>query len=115
MKKIIAENHGIDSEFDAEIDGQIHLIRLLIDLKLQKENVITRHYKYVDGTSFAAPIVASVAAQMLEANPNLTPQQIKRLLMETAEMLPLPLSEFYRQGRGVVDPRRAVERAISIA
>ena len=56
-----------------------------------------------------------VAAQMLEANPNLTPQQIKRLLMETAEMLPLPLSEFYRQGRGVVDPRRAVERAISIA
>ena len=42
-------------------------------LKIRRENVITENYKYVDGTSFSAPIVSSVAAQMLEANPSLTP------------------------------------------
>lgn len=114
LKQIIAENWGVVPELDAEIDGTIRSIRYIIALNLRKENVINRHYKYVDGTSFATPIVSSVAAQMLEANPNLTPQQIKRFLMETAEMLPLPLSELYKQGRGVIDPRRAVERAISI-
>jgi len=73
--------------------------------------VITRHYKYVDGTSFAAPIVSSLVAQMLEANPSLTPQQIKRILISTAERL--PQYEVDRQGWGVVDPRRAVERALT--
>jgi subtilisin family serine protease len=58
-----------------------YMIRQIIALKLREENVITRHYKYVDGTSFAAPIVSSVIAQMLEANPALTPQQIKRILI----------------------------------
>ncbi|MEP7036975.1 MAG: S8 family serine peptidase, partial [Acidobacteriota bacterium] len=80
-------------------------------LKLRNENVINRYYKYVDGTSFAAPIVSSVAAQMLEANPRLTPQQIKRILISTAERL--PHYEVDRQGWGVIDPRRAVESAVS--
>jgi serine protease AprX len=49
---------------------------------------------------------------MLEANPNLTPQQIKRILISTAERL--PHYEVDRQGWGVVDPRRAVETALEI-
>jgi serine protease AprX len=73
--------------------------------------VITKHYKYVDGTSFAAPIVSSVAAQMLEANPELTPQQIKRILITTAERL--PHYEVDRQGWGVINPKRAVAAAAS--
>ena len=51
------------------------------------------------------------AAQMLEANPNLTPQQIKRILIGSAERL--PHYEVDRQGWGVIDPRRAVEMALS--
>ena len=39
----------------------------------QAHNVISGAYKHVDGTSFAAPIVSSVAALMLEANPALQP------------------------------------------
>ena len=89
------------------------MIRQIIALKLRRENVITKHYKYVDGTSFSAPIVSSVAAQMLEANPNLTPQQIKRILISTAERL--PHYEVDRQGWGVIDPRRAVDAALSFA
>jgi serine protease AprX len=48
---------------------------------------------------------------MLEANPSLTPQMIKRILIASAERL--PHYEVDRQGWGVIDPRRAVELALS--
>jgi serine protease AprX len=50
---------------------------------------------------------------MLEANPKLTPQQIKRILMATAERV--PEVEVERQGWGVVNARRAVEVASGIS
>jgi serine protease AprX len=111
LHRLIAENAGIDRELEAELDGSVSSIRQLIILKRRNEALITQHYKYVDGTSFAAPIVSSVAAQMLEANPRLTPQQIKRILISTAERI--PGHEVDRQGWGVIDPRRAVERALA--
>ncbi|MER3430489.1 MAG: serine protease [Blastocatellia bacterium] len=111
LQRIINDNRGIDAELDAAVDRPPHSIRQLIALKIRRENVITRHYKYVDGTSFAAPIVSSLAAQMLEANPRLSPQQIKRILIETAERL--PNYEIDRQGWGVIDPRLAVERGLA--
>ncbi len=113
LHDIIRENPGIDGELDAALDRPVHSIRQIITLKIRRENVITRSYKYVDGTSFAAPIVSSVAAQMLEANPNLTPQQLKRILISTAERL--PHYEVDRQGWGVINPRRAVEKALEFS
>jgi serine protease AprX len=50
---------------------------------------------------------------MLEANPRLTPQQIKRILIDTAERV--PEVEVDRQGWGVVSARRAVELALALA
>ncbi|MBD0314561.1 MAG: S8 family serine peptidase, partial [Microcoleus sp. T3-bin5] len=41
-------------------------------------------YRYFAGTSMAVPQVAGVVALMLQANPNLTPADIKRILAETA-------------------------------
>ncbi|MBP6003916.1 MAG: S8 family serine peptidase [Pyrinomonadaceae bacterium] len=111
LHPIIDANAGIDPELDAAADREFHSIRQLITLKIRREMVITQHYKYVDGTSFAAPIVSSVVAQMLEANPDLTPGAIKRLLISTAERL--PQYEVDRQGWGVIDARKAVERAVS--
>jgi serine protease AprX len=111
LHEIIENKPGVDAELDAALDRPAYMIRQIITLKIRQENVITRDYKYVDGTSFAAPIVSSVAAQMLEANPQLTPQQIKRILISTAERL--PHYEVDRQGWGVIDPRRAVEMAES--
>ncbi len=49
---------------------------------------------------------------MLEANPVLTPQQVKRILIDTAERL--PHIEVDRQGWGVVAPRRAIELALAL-
>lgn len=113
LHEIISRNKGVDGELDAAFDRPAHSIRQIIALKIRRENVISGNYKYVDGTSFAAPIVSSVIAQMLEANPNLTPQQIKRILISTAERL--PHYEVDRQGWGVIDPRRAVEKALEFS
>ncbi len=109
LRALIEENAGVDKDLDEARDLPLSLLRQLITIKLREGNVISGHYKYVDGTSFASPIVASIVACMLEANPRLTPQQIKRILIGTAERL--PGIEVDRQGWGVVFPRRAVEAA----
>jgi len=112
LHAMIEANAGVDGELDAALDRPVHSIRQIIALKMRQESVITKHYKYVDGTSFSAPIVSSVVAQMLEANSKLTPQNIKRILISTAERL--PHYEVDRQGWGVIDPRRAAELALSV-
>jgi serine protease AprX len=111
LYEIIKDNAGVDPDLDAALDRPVHSIRQIILLKIRRENVITKHYKYVDGTSFSAPIVSSLVAQMLEANPSLSPPEIKRILITTAERL--PHYEVDRQGWGVIDPRRAIEAALS--
>lgn len=79
--------------------------------RIQEMKYIAPYYKHVDGTSFAAPIVSSVIAQMLEANPQLTPAAVKQILMETAE--PLKNAPAAQQGKGVLNPRAAVARALN--
>jgi serine protease AprX len=111
LRAIILANAGIDKDFDDARELPLPLLRQLITIKLREGNVISRHYKYVDGTSFASPIVASIVACMLEANPALTPQQVKRILIDTAERV--PDVEVERQGWGVVVPRSAVKVALA--
>ncbi|HYJ47361.1 MAG TPA: S8 family serine peptidase [Pyrinomonadaceae bacterium] len=112
LHALVAEQAGLDKDLDDAHDLPVSLLRQLITIKLREGNVISGHYKYVDGTSFASPIVASIIACMLEANPRLTPQQIKRILIGTAERL--PFIEVDRQGWGVVAPRRAIEAALAL-
>ena len=107
----IAAHGGLDKDLDEAAELPIPLLRQLISIKLREGNVINEHYKYVDGTSFAAPIVASIVACMLEANASLTPQQVKRILIDSAERV--SEVEADRQGWGVVNARRAIELALS--
>jgi serine protease AprX len=110
LRGLLQAHAGINAELDAARELPLYLIRQLIAVKIHDANVISRHYKHVDGTSFAAPIVSSVAAQMLEANPRLSPQQVKRLLIDTAIRLAnVPVE---RQGWGVIVAARAVEQAL---
>ncbi len=77
-----------------------------ISARINRQKYIGVDYQHVDGTSFAAPIAASVAAQMLEANPQLTPAQIREGLLATAA--PMPQYPKIQQGAGLIRPRQAV-------
>ena len=110
LREIILAHATVDKDIYAARDLSVSLLRQLITIKLREGNVINEHYKFVDGTSFAAPIVSSIVACVLEANPKLTPQQVKRILIDTAERV--EGVEVDRQGWGVVVPRKAVEMAL---
>ncbi len=110
LREVIAAHFGVDEDFDAALGLDNYLIRHLVEIKLRDHAVISGSDKHVDGTSFSSPIVASIAAQIIEANPVLRPQQIKSILVRTSTRMPhVPVD---RQGWGVVNPKRAVLRAI---
>ncbi len=45
-------------------------------------------YAVASGTSFAAPLVTSLAALLVSHNANLSPESVRRLIVETAAPLP---------------------------
>lgn len=48
-------------------------------------NGTTYYWGYMNGTSMATPFVTGVVATWLQANPNLTPEQIKEIMAQTAQ------------------------------
>jgi len=65
---------------------------------------INQYYISASGTSMATPHAAGVCALLLQANPDLTPEEIKTRLMSTA----IDLGDTpYAQGKGRVDAWRA--------
>lgn len=48
-------------------------------------NGTTYYWGYMSGTSMATPFVTGVVATWLQANPNLTPEQIKEIMAQTAQ------------------------------
>jgi serine protease AprX len=67
------------------------------------------YYTTASGTSFSAPQVAGAIALMLEANPSLTPAQVRDILQRTAT----PLSPYYQHevGAGMLNVQAAVLQA----
>lgn len=110
LRGIIEASPGVFHPLDELRDRPPFQIRQVVSAALRDGLVIDKHYKMVDGTSFAAPIVTSVVAQMLEANPDLTPLQVKQILIKTARRL--PDVEVDKQGWGTLQPLRAVEEAL---
>ena len=85
---------------------------------------INDEYFAMSGTSMAAPHVAGIVAQMLQADPTLSPAQIEEVLEDTAHKFRwgTPYGRYpdatnpddessFEKGHGLVDARAAVERA----
>jgi serine protease AprX len=111
LRALLHATSGVDAELDALRHAPGPTLRSLVELKRRDQKVINEHYKHVDGTSFAAPIVSSAVAQMLEARPALTPMQIKRVLIDTAVRIDDVSPD--KQGWGVVQPASALARVLS--
>ena len=107
LKQLIAKTQ-LENELIYQMDASI--VRQHIINRIQQCKFISPHYMHVDGTSFAAPIVAAVIAQLLEAAPGLSPKAIRSVLFSTAKRLPgLPAE---RQGFGRIYPRKALINVI---
>ncbi|MBS1809802.1 MAG: S8 family peptidase [Acidobacteria bacterium] len=79
---------------------------------------VKKMYCQLSGTSFAAPVVSGIAALMLQANPTLTPGQVKALLIFTAQKLEGSArpwrslaDSLFSQGAGLVNAHGAVRLA----
>lgn len=68
------------------------------------------YYQHVDGTSVAVAQVAAVAAQMFGANPLLTGDEVRQILVDSA--LPLPHILPRQTGAGLLQPAAAVAAAL---
>jgi len=82
-----------------------------VEKRLAELKMVTPHYQHVEGTSFAAPVVAGVVACMLEANPRLTPRGVREALIGAAQ--PVAGAPAERQGAGALDAGRAVTLALA--
>ncbi|MBA4492938.1 S8 family peptidase [Paenactinomyces guangxiensis] len=69
------------------------------------ENRIDKSYFSLSGTSMATPIVAGITALMISANPSLTPDEVKKRLLQTAFSLRTAKNI---QGAGQVDAEKAI-------
>jgi serine protease AprX len=65
------------------------------------DRVVAPGYMWMSGTSFASPVVAGAAAQILALHPTWTPDQVKGALMLTANYL--PSVNWQAAGVGAVD------------
>jgi serine protease AprX len=70
------------------------------------------YYTTSQGTSFACPHVSGVVALLVEANPQLTPDDVVTILRQTAN--PMPFEERV-VGAGYVDAHNAVRAAMGLA
>ncbi len=81
------------------------------EARLSELKLVTPHYQHVEGTSFAAPVVAGIAACILEACPSLRPGEIRDAIVSTAEVVSGADRE--RQGAGAVNAGKAVACALA--
>ena len=68
-------------------------------------------YTQISGTSMACPHVAGVVALMLDADPTLTPDEVKQIIKETATRM--PGREDYEVGAGYINAFAAVDKVFN--
>jgi len=83
------------------------------------EGYYNNAYGYFHGTSASAPVIASVVALMLSVNPNLTPDQVREILISTADKIEPDIANYDENGfshthaYGKVNASAAVAKALT--
>ncbi len=113
LKRLLTHGYGdlgIAREQALKPDARLYE---MLQARINSHKLIDAKHQHVDGTSVSAAIVSGVVAQMIEANPHLTPAQIRQLLASTAH--PIDGISSAQQGAGALDPARAVRAALEAA
>ncbi|KAB8198579.1 S8 family serine peptidase [Lysobacter maris] len=95
---------GVDVVSTRALTGALPLLATGQDVNLDPLHV--PFYTHMSGTSMATPHVAGIVALLLEANPGLTPLEVKQVLHDTAD--PMPGRAAWEVGGGHVDAYEAV-------
>ena len=66
---------------------------------------LRQQYRKMSGTSVSTPIVAGGVAVLLEKNPDLPPDHVKKLIMDSGRSLS---ADIYEQGRGLIDIKNLI-------
>jgi serine protease AprX len=103
---LVAPGVGLESLSDPESAFYTSKAKYLLEGTVAKSYL---PYLSLSGTSMASPVVSGTVALMLQANPALTPNQVKAILQYTSQVDPDydPLT----QGAGFLNARGAVRLA----
>jgi len=94
----------------AEADGNLVVATYPnLDYGAAKNNY---RFMYMSGSSMATPITSGAAALVLQANPSLTPNMVKMILMYTAQQL--PNFNMFEQGAGQLNIEGAIRLAKAV-
>lgn len=99
---------GVDI-ISTRVLGPVALLGLPTDISLVEPQYLP-FYTTMSGTSMATPHVAGIVALMLEADPTLTPDQIKQVLQDTATSMPGYQS--WEVGAGYVNAYDALHKVL---
>jgi serine protease AprX len=80
------------------------------DIKLDPAHV--PYYAHMSGTSMATPHAAGIVALLLDANPLLSPAEVKEILSNTATNM--PGRDAYEVGAGYINAYGAVDQALHL-
>lgn len=80
--------------------------------------LVNNNYGFTNGTSFATPVTAGVVALMYAVNPNITPAQVKSILIQTADKIGIDTGASYnnegfdtKRAYGKINAAKAVAEA----
>jgi serine protease AprX len=113
LRRVLLENRPPATPHPTEdglVDEWLFEVWEAVRKRMNAHKWVHRFYQHVDGTSVAVAQVSAVAAQIVAANPRLTGQAVKELLLHTA--LPLAGKAPELSGHGLLQPRLAVATAL---